>query len=182
MIQMSVRLQRDIVTTQIIQEELEARNQLNLNQPLGKRAAQRATKCVRRHLFEDHREDVKYIQSIAAKVKNLGHVCEFITAILPESQEAYKLLLISPKVAMKCESAWRSHVYIETCHMHANCGGILASSSTLDAENELFILAIMHCKTENETEYIRFMRFFKTFPPNYQMRKYWQSTEIEIRE
>lgn len=48
------------------------------------------------------------------------------------------------------------------CHVHNEVGGYLSGISTLDTDDGLSVLSVIHCKSENEENYSTFFEFFKS--------------------
>lgn len=155
------------LTRAITQRVLAPRNHLNQIKALDNPAAYRARKSVQNYILGDHVTDVKYVQEIAKRRCDPGRICEILKEISqPSGIDAYKGLMITPSSAIKTRSYWRKHVYIYIFHVQSYVRDFIAGITTLDAEEELLVLAIFHCQNENQQNYVKFLELFKTHFPN----------------
>lgn len=66
---------------------------------------------------------------------------------------------------MKAEMHWREHIYVDMCHSLNDEGGYIGGICTLDANDELSLMEVIHSKAENVVNYFKLFTFFKTqFP------------------
>lgn len=118
--------------------------------------------------FYSERSSHRYeIDAIIFKAgSDLGHKSEVMTDISELSgMDACKGFIFAPRSAIKAQSYWRKLVYIDMCHVFSNESRFIAFIRTLDEEDELIVLAIMHYQNENRKNYVKRLQWFQTnFP------------------
>lgn len=83
---------------------------------------------------------------------------------------------------MKSETYWRSHVYTDITHVLNIVRGFLGAITTLNADDEMVLLVLMHCQSEDENNYRKMLHFFKTCIPVYPHCQNYVSQLMEIKE
>lgn len=102
------------------------------------------------------------------RLQHAGHSCQINTEDV-ESDDGLKKerrrFSLGPQFAMQSMSFWRKHIYFNMCHVYSSERGSIAGISTLDAEDELVVLELMHCQSGDENNYTELMEFFKNSYP-----------------
>lgn len=61
---------------------------------------------------------------------------------------------------MQSSLFWRNKIYLDMCHVYSSARGFIAGITTLDAEDELAVLVIMHFQSEDEHNYTILLEVF----------------------
>lgn len=148
----------------IIQNELTPRNLLNQSILLHRSSLLRAKKETTETLLGNHRKDVKFLLSAAKRCNKYGDRCQILHGLIG-GENSYEGFLFAPRLSIKSEGYWRDHVYTDMTHIYNLIKGFLGAITTLNANDEMVILVMMHCQSENEANYKIMFKFFKECYP-----------------
>ena len=119
------------------------RNELNQPVYLNDRMVSRAVRFALRRLLGYYKEDVAYIESVSRRLNEAGYKCEVLKGNV-NGRDTYERFLYTPPWAIKAENHWRPHIYSDMYHVLNNVGGCLGGITTLDADDGMVVLAIIH--------------------------------------
>lgn len=67
--------------------------------------------------------------------------------------------------AMTSDVHWRPHIYVDMTHMLRHIVGFIGGITTLDDNEKLTVLAVIHCQFENMESYVKLFESFKICYP-----------------
>lgn len=125
-----------------------------LNQPVNidDRMLNRAVSRALRQIVGNHKKDVVHKKSLVVPLESAGHKYKILTKVV-DGQDFYKVFLYSAVSAIKGDGNWRPHIYVDMSHLINDVDGFIGRIATLDASDELAVLAAIHWQSENMDNY-----------------------------
>lgn len=124
------------VTNYIVQNELTPRNVLNTSTIINKSTLVRAKKTTKEALIGNHRNDCKYLVSVAKCCEKYGDRCQIIQTSV-DSEIVYDGFIFAPRSSIKSEKYWVHNVFTGMTHNSNVVKGLLGVITTLDANDEM---------------------------------------------
>lgn len=136
----------------VIQNKMAPRNALDQPMKLGERSAFGAVKKVEQFVLEKHKKNVAKQNTMDPDFLKKGTVWNFYG--LTFWAKRHMRVFYSHLTLITSEEHWREHIYVDMCHSLNDTGSYIGGISTVDAVDELSVLAVIYCKSENIENYI----------------------------